>query len=72
MKLDPKTLPADRRCVGCGAMMRSRHGAPGTRVTYHPAPLCEHLLTALDELGIPRPAAHEGLVFTDEKGPAPN
>jgi len=66
--VDPKTLPEDGPCVGCGATLRARLGEPGTRISYHPAPLCEHLLTALDKIGIPRPAPGQGFVFTDDQG----
>lgn len=66
MKLDPKTLPEDGPCVGCGAMMRARHGPPGTRIAYHPAPVCEHVLAKIRQLGYQLPAPGQGFIYTDD------
>ena len=66
MKLDPKTLPEDGPCVGCGAMMRARLGPPGTRIAYHPAPVCEHMLAKIRELGIKTPEPGQSFVYTDD------
>jgi hypothetical protein len=65
--VDPSTLPVGLPCIGCGAMMRARLGEPGTRIMFHPAPLCSHLLSKLSSMGFARPDPADGLVFTDEK-----
>jgi hypothetical protein len=62
--IDPSTLPVERPCMGCGATLRARLGEPGTRIMFHPAPLCHHLLAKLASMGFaPNPA--EGFVFSD-------
>jgi len=63
--IDPAELPEAAPCVGCGAMMRARLGAPGTRLMFHPAPLCAHLLSKLTSMGFESPDPMSGYLFGD-------
>lgn len=67
---DPSTLPLRAPCAGCGAPMRARLGAPGTRIMFHPAPLCSHLLAKLAAMGLKQPDPDGGYLFTDGGKPS--
>jgi hypothetical protein len=64
--INPTTLPEAWPCVGCGARLRARLGAPGTNIMFHPAPLCAHLLVKLASMGIESPDPTSGYIFNDE------
>jgi hypothetical protein len=56
-------LPDELPCVGCGASIRFSAEAPtGSRAMHHPAPVCEHLRSMLQSMGIPEPPAGEAFL----------
>lgn len=57
-----------RPCVGCGAATRYRDGAPGTRAVYHPAPVCSHMVSLMQTMGLAPPPAGLGIMFEDSRG----
>lgn len=67
MIIDPATLPIVARCKGCDAPMRARLGEPGTRIMWHPPPLCSHLLSKLASMGLELPDPTGGYAFSDGK-----
>lgn len=61
---NPADLPDTELCIGCGATLRVLRGAPGTRAMFHPAPLCERLLSKLRAIGH-SPPLDGGYLVTD-------